>query len=485
MTLLKKVMIGCLCLGLTAPTLMSAQESSEEMSRKVKELETLVLELKAEMAAMKATTLQAAPAAQTAVAVSNTATPGQIRTPQGKILIASLGAPTSLPPAEATPFPQDAAKAPEKVTLGSLLGPTSLSGYVDGYYSFNFNNPTSLGNNLHSFDRFGNQFELGLVQLQIDKVPSEESRTGYRVSLGFGQAMTGLSELDPGETKTIPPVGGLGSNGLGFGKIGFAQYLMEGYFSYMPAKNLQVDVGKFVTPVGVELVPAKDNWNYTRGLIYSWTNPYFHYGMRAKYTFNSKAALSGFLVNGWNNIFDSTSGKTYAAQLSLTPSAKFGITQTYMGGPEVANSVWRHLSDTIITINPTSKLSLIFNAIYWKDKYGTTADPWVFGNADYLKYTINDKYALAARYEYLDDKYGYATGLVQPLVATIGAAPKGARVHEVTATFERTIASKIITRWEFRRDLSNVAFFDKGGKFVDRQNTFTIGLMYKFDTLGK
>jgi len=468
---------------LAAPGILPAQESAEEMSQKIQALEKLILELKAEMTAMKSASTQTQAATTESAAAASVSPSSTPKNSDGKILIASLAGPTSVP-AKEMPEPQDAvlpgtsAPSSDKVSLSSLLGPTSLQGYVDTYYGWNFNNPSNLGNNLYSFNRFGNQFGLNLVQLQIDKAPSEESRTGYRVSLGFGQAMTGLSELDPGETSAIAPVGGLGSTG-----IGFAQYLMEGYFSYMPANGFQVDVGKFVTPVGVELVPSRDNWNYSRGLVYSWTNPYFHLGMRAKYTINDKVAVTGFLLNGWNNIFDRTSAKTYAGQISLTPSSKFAITQTYMGGPEVGNTVWRHLSDTIVTISPTSKLSFIGNVIYWIDKFGTSADPWVSATAGYVKYKLNDSHSLAARYEYLNDKFGYATGAVQPLVALGTGSPVGARVHEITATFERSLAKNIITRWEFRRDLSNVAYFEKGaGNFVDRQNTFNVGLMFTFDS---
>jgi hypothetical protein len=378
------------------------------------------------------------------------------------VLIASMGA---LPVAPAKPeSPQGIAPgspAPSTPSIASLLGPTSIQGYVDSYYGYNANNPSSLTNDLYSFNRFANQFGLGLVQLQVDKAPSEEARTGYRVSLGFGQAMTGLSELDPGETST---------------GIGFAQYLMEGYFSYLApvGKGLQVDVGKFVTPVGLELIPAKDNWNYSRGLLFSWMDPYFHFGMRAKYAINDKVAVSGFLVNGWNNILDTNSGKTFAGQISLTPSSKFGITQTYMVGPEGAlnNDDYRQLSDTIVTISPTSKLSFILNGIFSRgDRLAGIADPvWSAGGAGFVRYALSDSNAIAGRYEYLNDHYGFSTGTAQ-------------RIHGITGTYERKIANNIITRWEYRRDFSNEPFFLKGASnMVKAQSTATAGLMFTFDS---
>jgi hypothetical protein len=98
-------------------------------------------------------------------------------------------------------------------------------------------------------------------------------------------------------------------------------------------KGLQVDVGKFVTPHGAEVIETKDNWNYSRGILFSFAIPYYHFGMRAKYAFNDKYALTGFFVNGWNNVVDNNTGKTYGMSFAWTPNKKFGIIQNYMACP--------------------------------------------------------------------------------------------------------------------------------------------------------
>ena len=79
--------------------------------------------------------------------------------------------------------------------------------------------------------------------------------------------------------------------------------MKEAYLEYMApiGKGLQINVGKFVTPAGAEVIETKDNWNYTRGILFAWAIPYFHTGLSAKYAFNRKFALTGYLVNGWNN----------------------------------------------------------------------------------------------------------------------------------------------------------------------------------------
>src|SRR6267378_3989373 len=250
-----------------------AASSPVDLDRRVEELEKELVELRSEMAARKQTEEAAA------------ATPA---------------------PATAT-IPQDKAadKGPEKVTVASLLGPTSVSGFVDGYYQVNFNHPfggngtASGGPGFRAFDFRDKTISLNMVELILDKAPDASGpagRTGYHVSLGFGDAMNTVNSAEN------PAVG-----------RGFAQYLKEAYFSYLAplGKGLQVDVGKFVTPMGAEVIESKDNWNYSRGLLFTYAIPFYHFGARAKYTFNDKYNVTGFVVNGWNNIVDNNSGKTY------------------------------------------------------------------------------------------------------------------------------------------------------------------------------
>ncbi len=96
---------------------------------------------------------------------------------------------------------------------------------------------------------------------------------------------------------------------------------------------MQLDFGKFVTWSGQEVIETKDNWNYSRGLLFAWAIPYYHTGLRATYARNDQVSLTGFLVNGWNNAEDNNTGKTFGGQIILKPSAKLAIIENYTGGP--------------------------------------------------------------------------------------------------------------------------------------------------------
>ena len=257
--------------------------------------------------------------------------------------------------------------------------------------------------------------------------------------------------------------------------LGFAQYLKEAYVSYLApvGKGLQMDVGKFVTPYGAEVIETKDDFNYSRGLLFNYAIPFYHYGLRAKYSFNDKYSVTGFVVNGWNDIYENNTGKSYGVVFGWNPTKKISIAQGYMAGPETVgtNAHWRQLSDTVVTYSPTGKLTTMLNFDYGRGDRVTGIPTPVFwtGIAGYVKYAFNGLYAVATRYEYYNDHDGFTTGTPQHL-------------NEFTGTFQRIVAHHLITRLEFRRDFSNRPVFTKGTTPVMGQNTMAAGLVYSFDS---
>jgi len=440
------------------------ETKAADINRKVEELQKKIDALQSELQELKNRQSETvtAPAPSVAKTDPPAATTGTAQ-------------PIAAAPASATPTPQVAPSAtplqPTQTTLASLLGSTTFSGFVDGYYGYNFDHPqiistggTVLAGNggdrfssYRAFDAPYQAFTLNMIELIADKPPdASNSRLGYHVALGFGNAMNVVNATDPGG-------------------LGFAQYLKEGYLSYLApvGKGLQLDFGKFVTQHGAEVIESKDNWNYSRGLLFSYAIPFYHFGLRSKYVINDKYNFSVYVVNGWNNLVNNNTGATLGLQLGWNPTKKWTIVQNYMVGPEENNNTSniRELWDTVVTYNATSKLSLMGNFDYGRGDRTPTVPGVAYwtGGAGYIRYAFNDRYALGARYEYYDDPQGFTTGTAQHL-------------NEFTGTFERIIAHHLITRLEFRRDMSNVPSFLKGSSPIDNQNTVAMGLVYAFDS---
>jgi len=428
-----------ICPLLTAQTTTSP--STPDINQRIADLERQLQQLKAEVAGQAKTETPApAPAASSSAVAADASTPA------------------------AAPGPLDG--------IASVLKGSTVNGLVDGYYSYNFDNPGNRTSGLRLFDNATNQFALNLIELGLDKSPDATSRLGYDFTMAFGNAINVVNSTDPGG-------------------LGFAQYLKSAYLSYLApvGKGLTLTFGKFVTPVGAEVIETNKNWNYSRSLLFNYAIPFYHFGLSAGYTFNDKYTLTGYVVNGWNNLVDSySSGKTGGLSFAWTPNKKVSITQGWLGGPGATpadNDSWRNLSDKVITYTPNSKLSLMANGDYGRVQkpLGLTKPVDWSGIAGYAKYQFNPLWAVAGRYEYYNDHDGFTTSGFQILSGPTGpiyvATPLRQHINEVTITAERKFAQHLITRAEYRYDDSNNAhaFVKDSSSFAKNQSTVTAGVV--------
>ncbi|HZW05319.1 MAG TPA: outer membrane beta-barrel protein [Candidatus Nitrosotalea sp.] len=352
-----------------------------------------------------------------------------------------------------------AEKSDARSRIDGLLMGAKLVGLMDAYFSYNAHQPVSGVSTLRSFDSQTNQFSLNLIELGLVKTPTDDARMGYNFTLGFGTAMNAVNGADPGGLR-------------------FAQYLKEGYASYLSplGHGLEIDFGKFVTPVGAESIESQNNWNYSRGLLFSYGAPFYLFGARAKYEFSDKYSLTGYLVNGWNNVVDIySSGKTGGVTFQWRPSRKFGMNETWLvgRGATPADTGRRNFSSTVVQYSPSSRLALMANADYGHSSQVTgfsRAVEWS-GLAGYARYQWNPRYSVAARYEYYNDRDGFTT-------CEACRSPLPQHVQEWTATVERRFLQRMSTRIEFRHDRSNQPVFFRAATPVKDQWTLTAGVMY-------
>src|SRR5215470_4992870 len=170
-------------------------------------------------------------------------------------------------------FLTPAAKAEEK--QADTPTPIELSGSVDVYSGYNFNSTSSGINQMRAFDTQDGGFALNYAELVIAR---NRGPVGFRLDAGFGSASDALYASDP-SSKTDS------SN---------ARWLSHIQQAYVEAKlphNVTIDGGKFVTMHGYEVIESRDNWNYSRSLLFTWAIPFFHSGLRASYAPSDKLAL--------------------------------------------------------------------------------------------------------------------------------------------------------------------------------------------------
>jgi len=332
-----------------------------------------------------------------------------------------------------------------------------LSGLIDGYYSYNENRPSSAANNqtndLYNFNDKTDQFNLSEARLTLNHDPDP---VGAHIDLFYGRTNTLING---------------GSHDQG-------DYIEQAFLSLKPpkAKGFELDFGKFVTSAGAEVIESKDNWNYSRSILFAWAIPYYHFGVRTSMPISKVDTIGVQVVNGWNNVTANNGGVTIGLTNALV-KPKYTWNLNYYTGPSNTDTQngYRNLVDTTLLLTPNAKFNAYLNYDYGQNRDGITStgagdknlNHWQ-GAAIAAREQITGTSALAGRFEFFHDMNGYSTGVAQ-------------EVKEFTGTYEYKWVEGLLTRVEYRRDWSDEPFFHKGNTgMVDAQSTLTVGFVAFF-----
>jgi hypothetical protein len=372
-----------------------------------------------------------------------------------------------------------------KEDAGSLefLKGTTISGALDGYYGYNFNQPIARVNLLRAYDVMSNSFSLNQANFLLEHAanPAAGNRFGVRLDFQYGQA-----------TETVQ---GSASNEL---RPQVYRPLWQAYGTYVfpVGSGLTVDFGKFASSLGVEGNYGKDQINYSRSYYFDFL-PFYHMGFRAGYNLSPKVNLTYWLVNGAQQTEDFNGFKSQAFITTLKPTGTVTWNVNYYFGQEqrAVNAMLNpglptgptqpglpttnivpvpngreHIFDSYVTWNATPRLTLVGEGDYVVNRLFTNSAPQhVSGGAAYARYQLTPKSAIAGRGEYLSDRGGLFSGITQAL-------------KETTFTYEYRFADGFLARTEWRRDFSNQPFFltELPSVLKKEQNTATLGLIWWF-----
>ncbi len=397
--------------------------------------------------------------------------------------------PTSPPPPEAaslkkaTPVVKDTIPTEDSASLPGFLAGTTLNFNFDGHYGYNTNRPLGRINLLRANDVISNSFTLSQADIVVERAAdvSAGRRLGLRLDLMFGQ-----------DTETLQ---GGAQNEL---RPQVYRNIFQAYGTYIApvGSGLQLDFGKFASSLGYETNWTKDQINYSRSYYFNFL-PFYHVGLRAAYKFNDKFSAQYWLVNGSNQTEDFNGFKSNAFVFAITPNKNIAWTSSYYTGkegrdlvpaynpalPELATQPGlstipvlprpngtEHIFDTYVNWAATSKLTLAAGADYVLHRVFNNSSPErVTGGVGYVKYQVAPTFALGGRFEYLDDRGGFFSGVTQAL-----------KESTLTATYQPVSGFQL--RGEYRRDFSNRAFFltSEPGVLKREQDTVTLGLIWWF-----
>ncbi len=306
----------------------------------------------------------------------------------------------------------------------------TLTGLVDGYLAVPLQGDARAPSSLRVFDGVNGSFTLAYAELAVELPPAP---AGLRIDLGFGP-VADLTSLEPD-----------GDGAVGPSEV--SKHVQQAYASLrLPTRRtIVVDAGRFVTPAGAEVIEAKDDWLYTRSLLFGYSVPFAHTGVRVTAAMTDALSVQAMVVNGWDVGADPNLAKTVGASL-LYQQRPTGLTAAIntLVGKEAADV--RTLVDLIVGVRDPDGLSWNLNLDIGKE--GSAS--W-YGTAAMVSYPLTSHLRLAARGERFEDLDGVRTGIAG-----------GASLTELTGCVGVPVGANAEVRFEARLDHASAPVFAAG-----------------------
>jgi hypothetical protein len=193
-----------------------------------------------------------------------------------------------------------------------------INGFTSASISYNANVPDSRKNQMRVFDTDDNSFKIDVIELSLQKLAVNPGDVGFCFHLTAGSSVAKVAR----------------SSGLDIGDLDFHQMYVRHIAN--AGRGLTMDVGKFVTPLGYEIIEGYDGYNdnATHSFLFGYAIPFTHTGVRMAYPFSDAVAGTIMVVNGWDNSIDNNRSKSIGGQLAVTPAAGLSMYANYIYGPE-------------------------------------------------------------------------------------------------------------------------------------------------------
>jgi hypothetical protein len=372
--------------------------------------------------------------------------------------------------------PVDDAVDNAKAAVSKAIG-IDVSGFLDVGYQYASTHPHSSSSiSGRYFDKDHNKVVFNAFNLTVDKAEKDWG-VGFHISADFGRAGELLREATLWGPKLHQEP---------------SAELREAFltFTIPVGEGLAVKAGKFVTPLGTEILPAPGNYNnnISRSFAFNFAVPLTHLGTLFTYPFVKTFSASAGVVTGWDDPADSNNEPTFLGGINWTPSDNFAFTSNGTVGKEwtapgigkrIHNGGTRIVLSNVATIKAdpwTTYLEYTFGHEHHALTPKATRDAWWHAVAGIVSYDWTDRFNTSLRGEGFLDPQGARTG---GLNAT--TPQNHVSLAEFTLTGAYKFTAKLLGRVEVREDLANKAVFKRGGSSADHdQTTFALQGIYTF-----
>lgn len=325
-----------------------------------------------------------------------------------------------------------------------ITGKVTVEGYIDTYFAYNLNEPK--GGDQPYLVSMSRHNEVNINLAFVD-VKYSSSRLRARVAPGFGTYVNANYINEKGSLKNLIEA----NCGI---KL----------FNH---RNIWLDVGILGSPYTNESAISKDHLTYTRSLAAE-NVPYYLSGAKLSLPVSNKLNAYFYVINGWQQITDQNSNKSFGSQIEFRPSNSLLLNwNTYLGNENAAiDSVkgLRYFTDVYL-IYSKERLSISSCLYYGVQEYLESMLRWWQANV-ILRYGFTPEISGSFRFEYFSDKQG-------ALVLPITPAKDGFETMGMSLGLNFRLDDNILFRTEARQFVSNKDIFTRRAEPIATSMTLT------------
>lgn len=302
-----------------------------------------------------------------------------------------------------------------------------IEGYLDTYYAYDFSNPVSRDRPYFVSSARHNELTINLMYVSFRY---ETSRFRAKLAPGFGTYMNANYAAEPQSLKNLVEA----NVGIKLSKT----------------KEIWLDAGVLGSPFTNENAMSMQHLCYTRSYAPEYV-PYYVSGARLTLPLSSKLTWYLWIINGWQQIQDVNSQKSFTSQLEFRPTEKLLFNwNVYVGDERSAvspNFRTRYFFDLYMVYNQNGKFSATACAYIGNQKSLNNKNEeqdliWSQANVS-VRYRFNESWSVSSRLEYFDDPKS-----VQ--MTSINNSADGFQASSFTLGLNYAIESNILLRFEGR-----------------------------------
>lgn len=296
-----------------------------------------------------------------------------------------------------------AGAAPTRARADADAAPTptdvAIAGYVEAYYQAHLQAPSNHVTAQRAFDGRNRTFVLANAVLDVT---ATRGRVGARIALQTGTTGAGAYQGEP----NLPAVGGAAGND---GDVW--RHLQLATMTIAAPRQVAIEAGLFPSPIGLEVIPVKDGWTWSRSNLFV-ALPAYHAGINVSRRLGAGVTARLHAWNGWNAALDADATPTVGASIahaSATTSAQL----LYVAGVERAPGAAegrpvRHVLDAYVQRALSPSVSLAGHADAGLEAGALGTSRWA-GGAACGRVALSRTLAVAARVDAVREWRGHAT----------------------------------------------------------------------------